>query len=609
MILADSRTNSSWPSGRRPCIERVQALVARLDTDTPPTRAVFVYRVEHLRAKELAATLTGLFRRRGLPEPALPRPGAFPFPRRRPGHRRARRPPTSSGTSWLSTDEIRVVPDEATNTLLVTATPQVWAALQPVLQRLDRMPRRVLIEILVAEFTLDDSTQLGIEWSLRSEKGIQIGGERLSVGSGLDTGIPGLVPIPPTFFFVLANKDILTLLQAFSQANRVNVLSSPHVMASENKRAQIHVGSSVPILTSQQQPATGVAAAPQPTSVITTTVEYRDVGVILTVTPRVADNRFVALDIRQEVSAVAPSPTIATVQGQPVSVPSPAFNKRVAETSVVVGEQETLVLGGLIEERKTQVREGIPFLSRIPILGYLFGATRDGVVKTELVIMVTPRLVLDPGESRSLYEEFRRRAPELKREMDRPGAPTPPLAPPPPPPAPRSLRPRPRPRARRRPRRSPKPPPARLRATGRACGRRRSTSIIGPAMEARSVWRRLAGDVRCRPPGLARHARRLRPRPATSSRRALSGEECAPFGMRHCEPQAERLLGQARRQEEAGSFDLAIETYRDIARRYPTATWSGGCRRRAATIGRPPSGIAQNMCWGSRGPGPDAEHP
>jgi general secretion pathway protein D len=441
VILADSRTNALVAVGPPAVLERIQSLVARLDTDTPPTRAVFVYRVEHLRAKELAATLTGLFRRRGLPEPT-PRPGPFPIPIPPPGAPPGAPPGDGEREELGAADEIRVVPDEATNTLLITTTPQIWAALQPVLQRLDRMPRRVLIEILVAEFTLDDSTQLGIEWSLRSEKGIQIGGERLSIGSGLDTGIPGIVPIPPTFFFVLSNKDILTLLQAFSQANRVNVLSSPHVMASENKRAQIHVGSSVPILTSQQQPATGVAAAPQPTSVITTTVEYRDVGVILTVTPRVADNRFVALDIRQEVSAVAPSPTIATVQGQPVSVPSPAFTKRVAETSVVVGEQETLVLGGLIEERKTQVREGIPFLSRIPILGYLFGATRDGVVKTELVIMVTPRLVLDPGESRSLYEEFRRRAPELKREMDRPGAPTPPLAPAPPtPPPPRSLAP------------------------------------------------------------------------------------------------------------------------------------------------------------------------
>jgi general secretion pathway protein D len=449
VILADARTNSLVAIGPPAILERVQALVSRLDTETAPTRGVFVYRVEHLRAKDLAASLSALFRRRGGPEPparSIP-PGPGPPPGEMPagappGPPAGGPPPEIERDDLAVVEDIRVVPEEATNTLLVTTTPGVWNALLPVLQRLDRMPRRVLIEILVAEFTLDDSTSLGIEWSLRSEKGIQIGGERLSVGTGLDTGVPGIVPLPPTFFFVLGNKDILALLQAFSQANRLNVLSSPHVLASENKRAQIHVGSSVPILTSQQQPTTGVASAPQPTSVITTTVEYRDVGVILTVTPRVSDNRFVALDIRQEVSAVVPT----SPQPQSNPVPSPTFTKRVAETSVVVGEQETLVLGGLIEERKGQVRQGIPLLSQIPILGYLFGSTQDIVVKTELMIMVTPRLVLDPGEAKSLYEDFKRRAPELRREMDRPNAPVPPIAPfPPRPAAPQSLAPSPAP--------------------------------------------------------------------------------------------------------------------------------------------------------------------
>jgi general secretion pathway protein D len=422
VILADARTNSLLAVGPPSVLERVQALVTRLDTETPPSRGVYVYRVEHLRAKELAGSLSGLFRRRGAPEPP-PRPGGPP-----PGPGGGLPPGivTDGERDDLATaDEIRVIPDEATNTLLVTATPAAWAALQPVLQRLDRMPRRVLIEILVAEFFLDDSTQLGLEWSLRSDRGIKVGGERLSIGTGLDTGLPGILPIPPTFFFILSNKNILALLQAFSSANRLNVLSSPHVLASENKRAQIHVGRSVPILTSQQQPTTGVAAAPQPTSVITTTVEYRDIGIILTVTPRVSDNRFVALDVRQEVSDITPTNPVGV--GGP---PSPSFTKRVAETSVVVGENETLALGGLIEERKVEVREGLPFFSRIPVLGYLFGTTREAVVKTELMILVTPRLVLDPGEAQSLYDEFKRRAPELKREIE--GPPPSPIAPAPP---------------------------------------------------------------------------------------------------------------------------------------------------------------------------------
>jgi general secretion pathway protein D len=424
VILADARTNSLVVTATPAVLERIQTLLGRLDAETLPAKGVFVYRVEHLRAKELAASLTALFRRRGgeagegiRPAPAL----AFP-PGAGPGGARPGGGPPAGGPEGeredLPAGDIRVIADEATNTLLVTATTATWAALQPVLQRLDRMPRRVLIEILVVEVLLDDSTALGIEWSLRSGN-LKIGGERFTLGSGLDTGVPGIAPLPPTFFFILQSNDVLALLQAFSRVNRVNVLSTPHVLASENKKAQIHVGQSVPILTSVQQPTTGVASSQgQPTSVVSTTVEYRDTGIILTVTPRVSDSRFVALDVRQEVSDAIPN-LVSSTQ-------SPVITKRVAETSVVVAENETLLLGGLIEERRVRGTEGIPFLSRIPLLGYLLGTNTEAVRKTELLIVVTPRLVSDPLESRSLYEELRRRAPELRRELE-PRTPSPAL--------------------------------------------------------------------------------------------------------------------------------------------------------------------------------------
>jgi general secretion pathway protein D len=337
-------------------------------------------------------------------------------------------PPPESEADGPGAAELRLIADEPTNTLLITTSAAMWAALQPVLKRLDKKPRRVLIEILVAEILLDDSTSLGIEWALRSGSGIQLGGERLTVGSALDVGVPGIQPIPPGLFFILQSADILALIQAFSQDSRVNILSNPHVLTSEGKRAQIHVGRSVPILTTQQQPTTGVAGG-VPSSVITTTVEYRDTGIILSVTPRIGEDRFIALDIRQEVSDAVPN-LVSQTQ-------SPVFTKRVAETSVVVAESETLILGGLIEERRGQERQGIPFLSRIPILGYLFGATTDTVRKTELLILVTPRVVADGG-AEPLTQEWQRRAPGLRREMQRGGAPSRPprrLLPPPAPPS------------------------------------------------------------------------------------------------------------------------------------------------------------------------------
>lgn len=427
VILADPRTNTLLAAGPPEVLGRIQELVSRLDQETPPPRGLYLYRVEHLRAKELAATLNQLFRRRpGEAEPGrgLPRPGpGEPAP--------GPAPPPASGPregepDALADVEARVIPDEATNTLLVAAAPATWAVLEPVLRRLDRMPRRILIDVLVTEITLDEGTALGVEWSLRSQRGIQIGGERLSLETTLDVGVPGIQPLPPGVFFVLRSSDILALLQAFARANRLNVLSNPHVLTSENKRAQIHVGRSVPVLTTQQQPATGIAPQAQPTAVITTTVDYRDTGILLTVAPRVSEDRFIALDVRQEVSDAVPNVVSAT--------PSPVFTKRVAETSVVVGEHETLVLGGLMEEQRVRQREGIPFLSRLPILGALFGTTSEATRKTELLILVTPRLVPDAGAGQSLLEELRRRAPELRRDRERPppgraptdGAPAPP---------------------------------------------------------------------------------------------------------------------------------------------------------------------------------------
>lgn len=426
VILAEPRTNSLLLAGPSPVVDRIRAVAAQLDTEVAapvhPKQSVFLYRVEHLRAKELGATLTGLLARRSA-QSATARDGArlgslpqAPAPQSDGGLVKIRE---DVDTENFPDGDVRVIADEPTNTLVIASSEPTWAALQPVLERLDRMPRRVLIELLVAEVTLDDSTSLGIEWSLRSG-GIKIGGERFSLTSGLDTGAPGIVPLPPTFFFILKSSNVLTLLQAFSKVDRVNVLSTPHVLTSENKRAQIHVGQSVPILTSQQQPTVGIAPLAQPTSVITTTVEYRDTGIILTVTPRVSADRLVALDIRQEVSDAVPN-AIGGTQ-------SPIFTKRVAETSVVVAEHETLVLGGLIEERKIRSREGIPFLSRIPILGYLFGTTTESVRKTELLILVTPRLVWDPAQSESLHEELKGRMPELRRELE-PPRPIPPVPP------------------------------------------------------------------------------------------------------------------------------------------------------------------------------------
>ncbi len=186
----------------------------------------------------------------------------------------------------------------------------------------------------------------------------------------------------------------------------MNVLSSPSIMTAENKKAVINVSRSVPILTSQQVPIGAHAVGGGSNSIVgTQTVEYKDAGIILTVTPRIGEQGTVALDVKQEVNDV----------GEPVPpTNSPEFRKREAETSVVLLNNQTLVLGGLIQNRRSVVKSGIPFLYRMPVVGYLFGTTTERVEKTELILLITPRVVGTAIDAARVTDQMRNLTPELR---------------------------------------------------------------------------------------------------------------------------------------------------------------------------------------------------
>jgi general secretion pathway protein D len=184
-------------------------------------------------------------------------------------------------------------------------------------------------------------------------------------------------------------------------------------MTSENKKAVINVSNSVPIVTQQQvstSTATGQTVQQQqvPSQVLTQSVEYRDAGIILTVTPRISDKRVVALDVKQTVNDVG--------DPRPPSL-SPDIIKREAETSVVLRDNQTLVLGGLIRTRRTSTKQGIPWLSKIPIIGWLFGSTADQMQRTELLLLITPRVIGDPSEGQEIYQQVRGQRPGLEKDL------------------------------------------------------------------------------------------------------------------------------------------------------------------------------------------------
>jgi general secretion pathway protein D len=451
LVIAEKRSNSIVVNGRKNEIEMIRRILTQLDINVSGGRRVFIYFAENAKAKDLAATLNAIYGAKETVPTAQPTPpltgraAGQPLPPPPPAPTAA--PGASLGVTdvGLAEGQFRFIADETTNSVIVTTTPRQWADIEPTVRSLDKMPRQVLIEVLVAEITLNEDMQLGIDWALRAGKfnvaqqsitSSTSGGQTITTPSGFDTigaltTIAGL-PAGGLTGFTFATDKFFAMLNSFASDNRVNVISNPHVMTSENKKAIINVSQSVPIITGQQTstvstPGTtgGTTSTSITTGGVNQTVEYRDAGVILTVTPRIGERGTVALDVKQEVNSVGPA--VAPTN-------SPSFLKREAETSVVLLNNQTLVLGGLIQDTRTINQRGIPFLSKIPVIGYLFGFKENQLQKSELILLITPRVVGTPVDAQTITDQMRRATPELNDAVRR--APRPPTTGPPPPVAP-----------------------------------------------------------------------------------------------------------------------------------------------------------------------------
>jgi general secretion pathway protein D len=436
LIVPERRSNSLIIYARKQEMETISRLIERLDADIYGGQRVFFYFCENTKAKDLAGTLDSIFGRSGQsssttqttrpttgigPGAATSVTGGLPSQsqlQNRQGISGALLSGARAGFSDILGEgvagaETRFIPDEVTNSIIVTTYPRAWTEIEQIIKKLDRMPRQVLIEVLAAEVTLDNTMNLGVEWAIRQGRFRA----NFTDSSGLVTGQPpqSIIPLgatglrPGLNFFAAAANQFLVAVNMLAAEDKVNILSSPSVMTTENKKAVINVSKSVPVLTSQQIPIGGTTTTDQNTTqaiVGTQTVEYKDVGIVLTVTPRIGEQGTVALDVKQEVNDI--------LQQQVPPTNSPSFSKREAETSVVLLNNQTLVMGGLIQTRKETIRNGIPWLERIPVFGYLFRSTTDNLTKTELLLLITPRVVGTALDGTRITDQMRRITPELK---------------------------------------------------------------------------------------------------------------------------------------------------------------------------------------------------
>jgi len=317
----------------------------------------------------------------------------------------------------LFEQEVRVVEDEITNSLVILATQRDYETIRTVLRDLDVVPRQVLIEAMIAEVTLAEGDSLSIMQSLNpsnSDTNVGTGdqggsyfnlfGEELrAIGSLGASGMLG------TFSSYRAGIEVYRgIINAEANRGKIKILSRPHLMTSDNQEARILVGQEVPILTSQASSNVQTNSTTQ----ILQSVQYRDTGIIVRVLPQVNSEGLVNLELSQEVSEIAS-------RNQSADIQSPTFTTREAETTVVVNSGETIIIGGIIADAMTEDRTGVPFLMNVPVLGRLFGGESTQRRRTELIILITPYVVRDREEAQAVTDQFRRRVDNVLQEVDK----------------------------------------------------------------------------------------------------------------------------------------------------------------------------------------------
>jgi len=284
----------------------------------------------------------------------------------------------------------RIIADTRNNALLVLATGEQYQMIRTTLDRLDQVPLQVVIEATIAEVRLRDQLQYGLRFFFEDDSGSTTGNVTFS-----DVASGGISQTFPGFSFLLESGDARGVLNALNDVSDVNVISSPHLMVLNNQSASIQVGDEVPVATRSSQ------STNDPDAPVVNQIEFRDTGTILEVSPHVNESGLVTLDIRQEVSDV----TETTTSG----LNSPTIQQREIESSVVVQSGQTIALGGLIEDSQDRSETGVPFLKDIPILGNAFKNVSVNDSRTELLVLLTPRVVHDQEEAEQVTRELRRR--------------------------------------------------------------------------------------------------------------------------------------------------------------------------------------------------------
>ncbi len=405
-LIAYQATNSLIITDSVSAIRKIEKLVQALDVATPSGKGrINVYYLKYANAEDIAKVMQALVSRMPIP----PAGGA---------------PAAPAGPATILEGTVTITADKLTNSLIIVASPGDYETMRDVIQKLDIRRRQVYVEAAIIEMSLSKSRELGIEFQAAnmdqlegSNKTSVIGGTNFQSPSGNIgqatvqgpaafanfTGL-SIGAVKGTFKFNGTEfLNIGALLRALQSDSNVNVLSTPNILTSDNQKAEIMVGENIPFITGQSQtPSTGGGA-------ILTSVDRRDVGINLKITPQITSDDNVRLDVYQEISNVT-----QTAGLNPNQV-GPSINKRSATTTVVIKDRETMVIGGLIRDNVTSGETKVPLLGDIPLLGWLFKSKTTTVEKVNLLIFITPYIIKNEEEASDIT---RRKGDALEKFRD-----------------------------------------------------------------------------------------------------------------------------------------------------------------------------------------------
>ena len=384
IVIPDTRLNALVVFGTDKDKEDIKRLVALIDI-TPPTASgkINVYFLEYADATDMVKVLDGFIKGAGA-QAVGQQPGATP-----------------GQQSPFESSKISVTADKPTNSLVVAASPNDYQSLLGVIQKLDKRRRQVYVQATIAEISLSKLESLGVQTSLMAG-GINAsaaGAAVIDPFNMLGSSSPQMAAIIKALSSSTnqRNSNLAVIVSALTSNGALNILSTPNILTSDNKEAEIFVGENVPFVGSIQ--TVGGSGTTQQS------VERKDTGILLKITPQITEGDYIKMDVYQEISAIKPTATSTST----VNPSDLITTKRSAKTSVVVKSNETIVIGGLIGSKEQESINKVPFLGDIPLLGWLFKTKSTSVDKTNLIILLTPQVVKDAASMNDITEKRRER--------------------------------------------------------------------------------------------------------------------------------------------------------------------------------------------------------